>query len=72
MFDRARRLSLQTFALLILALSLPLGAAQADDGESQSIDQKIDSILSKPADVAEGIVFWSMPLGGGKAIRWFW
>ena len=33
-----------------------------------SIDEKIDQVLEPAADVAESVVFWSMPIGGGKAI----
>ncbi|MFL2436198.1 MAG: alanine/glycine:cation symporter family protein, partial [Verrucomicrobiales bacterium] len=35
---------------------------------SMSIDQKIDQVLEPAANVAESVVFWSMPIGGGKAI----
>ena len=33
-----------------------------------TIDQKIDQVLEPAANVAESVVFWSMPIGGGKAI----
>ena len=49
--------------LFLLTFCLPVNAES-----SMSIDEKIDQVLEPAANVAESVVFWSMPIGGGKAI----
>ena len=49
--------------LFLLTFCLPLNAES-----SMSVDQKIDQVLEPAANIAESVVFWSMPIGGGKAI----
>ena len=57
--------------LLLIAL-LALGATNyqviAEEEASRNIDEIIDDTLEPVASVAEDIVFWAVPLPGGKAI----
>ena len=38
------------------------------DANTKSIDEQIDQVLEPAANIAESVVFWSIPIGGGKAI----
>ena len=53
--------------LLTLLCAVWLGAVGSGfaQEEAESFDQRVDDILSVPADIMEKVVFWNVPIAGG-------
>jgi len=55
----------KSYIFVLLNIFLFCFSANAD---TKSIDDQIDQVLEPAANIAESVVFWSIPIGGGKAI----
>ena len=58
----------RSYIFILLNLFLITFCQPVNAESSITIDQKIDEILEPAAGFAESIVFWSIPIGDGKAI----
>ena len=58
----------RSYIFILLNLFLIIFCQPVNAESSITIDQKIDEILEPAAGFAESIVFWSIPIGDGKAI----
>ena len=58
----------RSYLFILLNLFLITFCQPVNAESSITIDQKIDEILEPAAGYAESIVFWSIPIGDGKAI----
>ena len=58
----------RSYIFILLNLFLIIFCQPVKAESSITIDQKIDEILEPAAGFAESIVFWSIPIGDGKAI----
>ena len=55
----------KSYIFVLLNIFLFCFSANAN---TKSIDEQIDQVLEPAANIAESVVFWSIPIGGGKAI----